>query len=263
MPVPVFCPYLQRYHRNRMNWKNIFKLAGALADLLLPRSCIVCGRHLDLTERYLCLFCLADLPETHFWKQTHNQMADRLNETLLEHMNIGKYAYASALFFYRNNSNYRHITHQIKYMGNLSAGRHFGRLLGKKIASSPYLSDTDLIIPVPLHWTRRWKRGYNQAEIIAAAAAKELDADIRTDILQRHRKTRTQTKLDIAGKKGNVCDAFRIRNKEKLPPDVRHIILIDDVFTTGSTLAACYKVLRPVFPPDVRISVVTLGCVGY
>ena len=246
-----------------MNWKDIVKFTRALADLILPRSCIVCGRRLDLTERHLCLFCLADLPETHFWKQTHNQMADRLNETLLPYDDVGGYAYASALFFYRSNSNYRYITHQIKYMGNLSAGRHFGRLLGQKIASSPYLSDTDLIIPVPLHWTRRWKRGYNQAEIIAAAAAEELNVDIRTDILQRHRRTRTQTKLDIDGKKENVSDAFRVRNKEKLPPDVRHIILMDDVFTTGSTLATCYKVLRPVFPPNVRISVVTLGYVGY
>lgn len=246
-----------------MNWRYISKFPKALADLLMPRLCIVCGRRLDLTEQQICLLCRADLPETHFWKQTHNQMADRLNETLLTYEDIGRYAYASALFFYRSDSNYRHITHQIKYMSNLSAGRHFGKLLGKKIASSPYLSDTDLIIPVPLHWTRRWKRGYNQAEIIATAAAKELDADIRTDILQRHRKTQTQTKLDIAGKKENVRDAFRVRNKEKLPPNVRHIILIDDVFTTGSTLAACYKVLRPVFPQDVRISVVTLGYVGY
>lgn len=246
-----------------MKWKDIFKFTGAVADLILPRPCIVCGRRLDLTEHHLCLPCMADLPETHFWKQTHNQMADRLNETLLPYDDVGGYAYASALFFYRSNSNYRYITHQIKYMSNMSAGRHFGRLLGKKIASSPYLSDTDLIIPVPLHWTRRWKRGYNQAEIIAAAAAEELNVDIRADILYRYRKTQTQTRLDIDQKKENVSDAFRIRNREKIPHDVRHIILIDDVFTTGSTSAACLVALRTAFPPPIRISVTTLGFVGY
>ena len=102
-----------------------------------------------------------------------------------------------------------------------------------------------------------------RVEIIAAAAAEELNVDIRADILYRYRKTQTQTRLDIDQKKENVSDAFRIRHREKIPHDVRHIILIDDVFTTGSTLAACYKVLRPVFPQDVRISVVTLGYVGY
>ena len=120
-----------------------------------------------------------------------------------------------------------------------------------------------MIIPVPLHWSRRWKRGYNQAEEIASGVAAEAGVPLRTDILYRCRRTTTQTKLDIEGKARNVAGAFALR-KGSIPSDTmpRHILLIDDVFTTGSTLHACFVALREVFPAGVRISVATLGFVG-
>ena len=138
-------------------------------------------------------------------------------------------------------------------------------MLGKRLASSEAFQDVDMVIPVPLHWTRKWKRGYNQAEVIASAVAESLGAPMRTDILKRCKRTSTQTKVEVEEKRKNVSDAFAavIPSSADISPDeVRHLLIVDDVFTTGSTLFACFVALRSIFPPSVRISVATLGFVG-
>lgn len=261
--------------RNAGDWLR------AAADVLLPRTCIVCGRRLNLRERHICLACQADLPRTRFWRQSHNAMADRFNAAIQLGLEAAwaeaegpeppapscisshePYAYACALFFYHNEAGYRQIPYQIKYHGNLSAGKHFGKMLGMNLASSPIYSDIDLIIPVPLHWTRRWKRGYNQAEVIASGVSAATGCPMRTDIMVRCRRTATQIKLDINEKARNVSGAFRVRDGIMNDTVIRHVLIVDDVFTTGATLHACYKALRTVLPPSVRISVATLGYVG-
>lgn len=238
------------------------------ADLLLPRVCIVCGCRLLRHESHICLSCLMDMPQTRFWDISRNPMADRFNELIEKGLEDGseRYAYAAALFLYHNEAGYRHIPYQIKYHGNTAAGEYFGKMLGKNLASSSSWADIDMIIPVPLHWARQWKRGYNQAEVIASAIASEIGVPMRTDILKRRRRTRTQTRLDIEGKARNVAGAFSVSEDAAVifrgGGNVRHILIVDDVFTTGSTLHACFRALRSVFPPSVRISVATLGFVG-
>ena len=355
---------------------SFFRAAG---DVLMPRECLVCGARLGLHERLLCLACAADIPYTYWWRQPHNPLADRFNAVLERHRGTEPmdYAYAAALFLYKGG--YRAIPRALKYQGNLAAGRFFGAQLGRRLASAPHFADVDLIIPVPLHWTRRRSRGYNQAAILAQAVASALRQGVtcstdtllaaedpqsklsalkaagrpasgglpplrqsivcRTDILQRARRTRTQTRLTVEQKARNVSSAFRVRrprldflfllrgdgkqghlhapsqegtlgNQLNRPPEgfqpaferqslqgifrrfipafvrqslqgilrlflhrtrfgrgtpvaalasARHILLIDDTFTTGATLYACYAALRPY--TSARISVATLAAV--
>jgi len=231
----------------------------AAGDLLLPRTCLVCGRTLGLHEQHLCLSCAADVPYTGFWREVHHPLADRFNAVLERHRNTEPmdYAYAAALLYYKGA--YRSIPRALKYHGNLAAGRYFGTLLGRRMAAAPHFADVDLVIPVPLHWTRRWSRGYNQAEILARAVTSELGAPCRPDLLVRARRTRTQTHLSVEEKARNVASAFRAAEKESLLASARHILLVDDTFTTGATLSACYAALRPFTP--ARISVATLAAV--
>ena len=243
-----------------------------MADLLLPRTCIACERALLLEDEHLCSDCLADLPLTRFHLLQHNPMADKFNEVIQKHLEAiwssdpsadapyERYAYATALFFYDTGSGYSHITHRLKYDGNLSVGRYFGRMLGEEVKHTSWLHDIDAIIPVPLHWRRRWKRGYNQAEIIAEAISSVTGVRMYRNILERRKYTKTQTLLDVHAKANNVQGAFCARPIDKC--NIRHILLIDDVFTTGATVGECFRALRSVFPPDVRISVATLGFVG-
>ena len=241
----------------------------AVVGLLLPRVCTVCGRKLNLDEEHLCLHCWAELPLTHFWERRHNEMADKFNRLLesgIDHYltegRLERYAFAAALFFYDGTGNYRHITHRLKYQGDIQLGRYFGKLLGLKLKKSKQFADIDLVIPVPLHWTRWWKRGYNQAEIIAQEVADTLGVYIRTDILKRRRRTRTQTKMTPEEKSRNVSGAFQACLDNIKKENYRHIILLDDVFTSGSTLHSCFLALRSALPVSVRISIATLGYVG-
>ena len=259
------------------------KIAAAI-DILLPRTCIVCGTRLMSSEQHICLHCAAEMPLTRFWKQCHNPMSDRFNDIIQKNLINGKavitmschempetadvcpascrepYAYAAALFTYHAEASFRFIPYNIKYKGDIRAGKYFGRMLGARLLLEEHWKDAEIIIPVPLHWTRKFRRGYNQAEAIASGLASAMGIPVRNDIIFRHKRTRTQTKLNVEGKIRNVTGAFRARNCD--PGEYRHIIIVDDVFTTGNTLFACFQALRSVFPPSVRISVATLGFVG-
>ncbi len=262
----------------------------ALGDLMMPRACLACGRRLGMRERHLCLSCAADVPYTRFWLAPHNPLADRFNAVLERHRGTEPmdYAYAAALLYYKGA--YRSIPRALKYQGDLAAGRHYGALLGRRLAAVPHFADIDLVIPVPLHWTRLRSRGYNQAEILARALVDAFRAapappgltrnlpEVRTDLLVRARRTRTQTRVSVDQKARNVASAFQVPERFPLwarivstlkgdapesPASVlasaRHVLLVDDTFTTGATLYACYAALRPF--TTARISIATLAAV--
>ena len=148
---------------------RIIEYVVALGDLFMPRACLACGCRLGMRERHLCLSCAADVPYTRFWLAPHNPLADGFNAVLERHRGTEPmdYAYAAALIYYKGA--YRSIPRALKYQGDLAAGRHYGALLGRRLAAAPHFADIDLVIPVPLHWTRRRSRGYNQAEVLARA----------------------------------------------------------------------------------------------
>ncbi|MBO4340914.1 MAG: ComF family protein [Bacteroidales bacterium] len=225
----------------------------------MPRECLVCGRELSSKEEFLCLMCEADLPQTYYWQQPHNPMADKLNAALEKlSPDTSEYSYAAALMFYHGDNPYKSIPQALKYRYNIPAGRHFAGKLGEKLASATHFQDVDAVIPVPLHWTRRWKRGYNQAEIIADEIARRLGAKLLPRALSRSGSTVSQTTLDAPGRLDNVSGVFRPRVDLS---GYRHILLVDDTFTTGATLASCITTIRGAVAPDIRISAATLAAV--
>ncbi|MBR5610447.1 MAG: ComF family protein [Bacteroidales bacterium] len=225
-----------------------------LEDLIFPRKCEVCGRLLPVDVEYLCDDCMEDMPLTYYWDWPENPAEKKLwVRTYLNRV--------IPLFFYTRESRYITLIHKIKYQGKIGLGLYMGRLLGKKIKRS--LPDIDYIVPVPLHPLRKWRRGYNQAEVIARGVAEAMfgpsDASDRvlTDVLKRVRYTRTQTRRKMDDKWSNVANAFRPHNTKDLSG--KHILIIDDVLTTGATLEACATIL--VEQLGCRVSIATLAYV--
>ena len=239
---------------------NLRTSLRSIADICMPRSCVVCSRPLNVSEDNICLPCLADFPLTRFENFLRNPMAERFNallaQTRRERVFKGRenYVRAAALFFYT--ASYCNITPALKYGRNFAAGSYFAAMLGQRLSLSELFKDVDLVIPVPLHWSRLMSRGYNQAEIIAREVVRCLPgASLDTHSLRRRRPTRSQTGLRGEQRIENLRNAFVARPPEKSS----HILLVDDVFTGGSTLCECYLALRDVFPANVRISLATLA----
>jgi len=138
--------------------------ALAVADLIMPRVCVVCGRRLILKEKHICTACEAGLPLTHYALLRDNPMAQSFNTMVQREIETPEpFSYASALIFYSSGSPYKNIPRALKYRRDLGEGRHFAAMLGRELAASPLFADVDLVIPVPLHAARRWRRGYNHA----------------------------------------------------------------------------------------------------
>ena len=228
-----------------------------LFDLCFPKCCAVCGVQLNYHEHHLCLECYADLPLTHFWNVQDNP-AERTfwGRCKLERV--------FSLFYYTNN--YRKPVHELKYNGNTAIGLWLGEMLGRHIASAENFPPVDFIVPVPLHWKKRLTRGYNQSEIIAKGIAKGLKTSgagtppVLGNLLKRAQFTKTQTAKDRIDRWHNVSSAFRPNPKSKvIPPPDSHLLLVDDVVTTGATLEACASIL--VEQLGCRVSIATLAYV--
>lgn len=236
-----------------------------ILELVLPRRCAVCGTALDSDEADICSSCREGLPLTWFWERRENPMADKLNDKIqvlrdkADDRHYEPYVQAAALFFYRGD--YKEITKSVKYRNALGLGLDMGEELGRKLMGSALFFDVDAVVPVPLHVLRKFRRGYNQAEVIARGAASAMDVPVIADSLRRTRRTGTQTRLSVEQKAANVAGVFALSDRKAFS-GCRHILLVDDVFTTGSTLAECCRTLRLALGPKVRISVCTLAVVG-
>lgn len=257
------------------------KILTAIADLVAPRECAVCGRTLRLSENCICIYCSADFPYTRYWKYSHNAMADRFNHLIAEHtvacaepQERERYSFAAALYFYGVDAGVNRISQALKYEGNFHIGGFFSTILGKKLMQSVDYKDVSLVVPIPLHWLRKLRRGYNQADIIGRNIAKVLDVRFCPNLLYRNRKTRSQTTLSGEDRRKNLNNAFSV-NKSVFRKEVLasiknncHILIVDDVFTTGATAFSAYIALRDFLTENgiplsrSRISIATLGFVG-
>jgi len=215
--------------------------------LFFPKNCEACGESLLKSEEFLCTQCLYDLPRTNFHKNEDNAV-NRL------FYGISKIKYSTALYFFKKGSKFRTLVHKVKYNNQKELGIELGRMLGRELKSSKF-DDIDLIIPVPLHPAKKIKRGYNQSELIARGLEEVTEKECRNDVLIRTIYTETQTKKSLEERRRNVDSAFKITS----PDDIKgkHILLIDDVVTTGSTLASCANELLKY--DDVKVSTAVIA----
>ena len=217
-------------------------------SLIYPRICVICGNSLFQNEDILCTPCQYHLPKTNFHLLKDNQVSRIFWGRV-------KIENAASFLFFTKGSKVQRLIHQLKYKGKKQVGVKIGKLYAYELRKSKLYDEIDLIIPVPLHWKKQKKRGYNQSEQIGIGLSAGMDIELNTDILFRVKSSETQTKKTRFKRWENVNEIFKVKDKKQLAG--KHILLVDDVITTGATIEACAQALHKI--PDIKISVVSIG----
>jgi ComF family protein len=217
-------------------------------ELVFPSLCTTCGERLNSQEKYVCFDCWYDLPITNFHLDTENKVAQLFwGRVQIEN--------ATAFFSYKKGSRYQHLIHFIKYKGLKELGFETGRKFGFALADSEVFKSVDIIVPVPLHPKKEKKRGYNQSHWIAAGIADVLQKPVNDKNLYRKSFTSTQTRKNRFERWQNVDGIFEVNENQEFLG--KHILLVDDVVTTGSTLEACSLPLLKL--TETKVSIATLA----
>ena len=199
-------------------------------DLFFPEVCLACKNQLHSNESSICTFCRHDFPQTDFTNVSNNQL-----EKLFHGRSPIKEA--TALFYFQKKGKVQELIHQLKYRNHQEIGELLGFWLGEDIESSKRFKSIDYIVPVPIHPKKRRKRGYNQLTKFGEALAQTLSKNLIEDNLIKVDSTETQTKKGRMERWLNVQNHFELVDPSFF--ENRHVLLIDDVITTGATLEAC------------------------
>lgn len=220
-----------------------------LLDLLAPRLCVVCGRRLSLTEQVLCVSCNMHLPRTGFHQDAYNNVMARLFWGIIPVERV------AALFRYEAGSSVSNIIYNLKYHDQPEIGRVMGHLMAAEFSEAGFFGGIDAIVPVPLAKKRQRQRSYNQSLYIAKGISRATGLPIYDKVVCRTKFVQSQTQIDHWERQKNVENVFKLKDADAIRG--RHILLVDDVVTTGATMAACARELLKA--GDVRLSLLSLG----
>lgn len=226
------------------------RLGGGLLLLVYPPLCIGCRRAVVPEHAFLCAACFR-LPQRVEQSEVEDRLA-RLGEasTVID----GGFV----LWHFDQGGLVQRLQHQLKYGNRPSVGEHFGRQLGAAAsAANAPLGAAEAVLPVPLHAARRYERGYNQSECLAQGFCAERGLELARSLLVRHRITRSQTSLTRTARWANVADAFHVPDPAAIRG--RDLLLVDDVLTTGATLAAAARVLKEAGARSVGVVALALA----
>lgn len=223
-------------------------ILNPLAHLFYPHTCTGCGSDLVEEDNMLCLKCVNDLPHTNFAMHANNHV---------EKIFWGRLAVSAAMseFYFSKGGLIQTLIHEFKYKGNKDIGLYLGAMMGSSLLQNNRFNKIDAIIPLPLFPDKEFKRGYNQATILCNGMAEVLELPVITNNVIRKRFTETQTKKHRDERWQNVESSFFINDPNLL--ENKHILLVDDVVTTGATLEACGSEILKV--PGTFLSIATLA----
>ena len=217
-------------------------------NLCYPKLCAACHNTLVKNESAICTACIIHLPKTNY----HLDLENPLNKIFWGRVPIEMVA---AYYFFNKGNKVQKLLHELKYKGNKSVGEKIGVLYGYELLGSPVFSSIDFIMPVPLHPKKLKKRGYNQSEWFANGLGQSMNIPVSTTIIYRNTDSATQTKKSRFNRWENVAEIFGVSTPELI--NNKHILLVDDVVTTGATIEACAKILKE---HHAKVSVVSIAC---
>ena len=229
-----------------MNW--LYDLWDDFFSLLFPRLCYACGNQLMRNENLICTECFVVIPRTNYHFIEDNPVAQLFwGRCLIEK--------AAAFSYYNKGSRIRKLIHNLKYNGIREIGYDLGRLYGLSLKTSGFINDIDIIIPVPLHPVKKRIRGFNQSETISMGIADATHLPVDLKSLARVLVSATQTKRSRYERWTNVEGIFQVLDSQTIMG--KHVLLVDDVITTGSTIESCTNELLKI--EGVKVSAVALA----
>lgn len=228
-----------------------------IIDLILPRVCHVCGKTLVGDERFICTICCSRLPRTlyhRYWGNTDSLNSD-INPMEMRFAGLIPFVHATSAFFYAKDTHFAQLVQDFKYRKFPSLARHLGNIAARELLPTGFFTGIDVVIPIPIHWTKRMRRGYNQCEFIARGISEATGIPAGNQ-LRAARRHRTQTHLLREERLKNLKGVFKVVNQKEI--DSKHILLVDDICTTGSTItAAASKIMEEC--PGAHLHILTLG----
>lgn len=226
----------------------------SIVNLFAPPVCNSCGATLPSGIKFMCPQCRWDLPLTEFWLDRDNKVAQKFWGLLpLEG--------ACSYFMYRQGSNFQRAIHNLKYHGYWKTSVEFGEMFGARLAENEPFDSVDLIIPVPLHRRKLLQRGYNQSEYLAAGLSKAMGVPVEAEALFRNTNNSPQARAKYKHLRwDNVKGIFAVKHPERL--EGKHLLLVDDVLTTGATICSCAQAIIDA-EIDCKISIATLSVSEY
>lgn len=227
--------------------RPLYQPASSLLHLAFPHLCAGCGTDVLHQQQLLCNSCIAAMPLTCFEHHADNPAAKifhgRLNVT-----------HATAQYFFTKGALMQELMHQLKYKGNKALGVALGKMMGRQLAVAERFANIDALVPLPLYPEKEHLRGYNQAAVLCAGIAETFRKPVLKNAVIRTHHTQSQTKKNRVERWQNMEGRFLVPHPEALVG--KHLLLVDDVVTTGATLEACGRELLQA--PQVSLSIATL-----
>lgn len=220
----------------------------SIVNLFFPKVCNACHNQLNDNEDTICLDCRHDLPVTNF----HFDDSDKVKKVLYGRAKI---EHGTALFRFEKKGNVQRLIHNLKYKGHENIGFILGNWLGGELKTLEAYQNIDAIIPVPLHENKLKKRGYNQVTKFGQQIAEALNAEYLDDVLIKISNTKSQTNKKRFARWNSSDELFALKNITKI--ENKHILVVDDIITTGATLEACISVLS--VAENSKISIATMA----
>lgn len=238
-----------------------FKKVGQMIDdavsIIIPDTCEICGRTLTRAEKYICLGCNIAMPRTNIHKAQTNRITERLSRSVPD-------ARLASWFIYRRGSAYASMIHSIKYRDRPKMGRRLAEIFSEELIADNWFDGIDMIVPVPMHFLKRLKRGYNQSREIASGVSRKTGIPVSNNLYAKTGHI-SQTRFGFRERVMNISSTmFGVRRADEL--NGKHILIVDDVITTGATIEGAataminaVRELDNVQNPPLRLSILSLA----
>jgi len=220
----------------------------SIVNLFFPKVCYACHNLLNDNEDTICMDCRHDLPITNFHFDNNDSVAKAL-------YGRAKIENGTALFRFEKKGNVQRLIHNLKYKDHEHIGFVLGNWLGGELKTLESYKNIDAVIPVPLHKNKLRKRGYNQVALFGQQVAEALNTDYLDDVLVKVTNTKSQVNKKRLARWTNSDELFTLKNMEVI--DNKHILVVDDIITTGATLEACISILNQA--KNIKISIATMA----